>query len=101
MPKYYEFEVSLLGIRPRIWRRFQIPEAATFADLHFAIYLSFGWGGGHLWEFLASGRGWESIAGLPRDDDEYDVPDADAVKLRSYFRGQGGRETVQISLRLW
>ena len=37
MPTYFEFEVSLQGIKPRIWRRFQLRATATFADLHWAI----------------------------------------------------------------
>ena len=30
----YQFRVALLGIRPPIWRRIQVPEVYTFWDLH-------------------------------------------------------------------
>ncbi|NJK31278.1 MAG: plasmid pRiA4b ORF-3 family protein [Deltaproteobacteria bacterium] len=88
MPRYYELEVSLQEIQPRIWRRFLIRTTATFAQLHQAIQDSFGWQDYHLWEFrLPSHRGLP-IAGLP-DDDEHDrpTPDAKAVKLSTYFTG--------------
>ena len=34
MPNYFDFEVSILETEPRIWRRFLVPEKATFAKLH-------------------------------------------------------------------
>ena len=34
MPDYFEFEVELTGVKPRIWRRFLVPKGATFLDLH-------------------------------------------------------------------
>ena len=37
MPDYFEFEVELAGVKPRIWRRFLVPKCATFLDLHQAI----------------------------------------------------------------
>lgn len=43
MPMYFEFEVSMRGVSPRIWRRFLLEEKATFEDLHFAIQDSSCW----------------------------------------------------------
>ena len=87
MPGYLEFEVTLQGIKPRIWRRFQIADEVTFGDLHRAIRDSFGWHGGHLWEFLNNRR--ETIAKFEHEflDDGFDepAPDAEQVKLLSYF----------------
>ena len=86
MPKYYEFEVSLRHIKPRIWRRFLLRKTATFSDLHNAIQEAFGWGRYHLWEFHEPGRRGETIAGVP-DVDGWgtDVPEASRVKLSGYF----------------
>ena len=92
MAGYYEFEVSLAEIKPRIWRRFLITADATFADLHHAIQDAFGWDGGHLWEFMEPAPGEGIIAGVPGDD--FDVgtsaPDADTVSLTTFFGGIGG-----------
>ena len=96
MPKYFEMEVSLLGIEPRIWRRFLIRAEATFQDLHNAIQEACGWENAHLFEFL-SGKGVEVSPpqftmqkGLERIarsehaeafDEEDDVPVAGDIKL--------------------
>lgn len=89
MPAYYELEVSLKEIRPRIWRRFLLPATATFADLHEAIQDSFGWGNYHLWEFRKPGRRGSAIAGVPDEEAfaEERVPDAHTVKLSRFFKG--------------
>jgi hypothetical protein len=105
MPIYFEFEVSLLEIEPRIWRRFLIHCKATFMDLHHAIQQAFGWQDYHLYEFL-DGR----IEGddarplyamkLPRiarsehaepHDDEPDAPVADDIELGHYFSAKNRR----------
>ncbi len=89
MPRYYEFDVSLQELQPRIWRRFLFRTTATFAQLHQAIQESFGWQDYHLWEFrLPTYRG-RPIAGL-LGGEEYDrpTPDAKAVKLNTYFTGK-------------
>lgn len=86
MPGYLEFEVTLRGIEPRLWRRFRIADDATFGDLHRAIRDSFGWHGGHLWEFRNSRQ--RAFAGFADDFlEEFDepTPDAEEVQLASYF----------------
>jgi hypothetical protein len=89
MPKYFEFEVSLREVKPKIWRRFLIQECATFMDLHEAIQEACGWLNCHLFVFHTSNG--KPIAGIP--DDEYGEPDPDAekVKLSSFF-GRGGQK---------
>jgi hypothetical protein len=42
VPKHLQFEVRLIGIKPRIWRRFQLAANATFQHLHNAIQDAFG-----------------------------------------------------------
>ena len=86
MPNYVEFEVTLRDIKPRLWRRFQIAERSSFGDLHRAIRDSFGWYGGHLWEFQDSQN--VAFAGLVDDfvdDFGEPTPDAEKVKLAHYF----------------
>jgi hypothetical protein len=89
MPKYFEFEVSLSDVVPRIWRRFLIREDATFMDLHETIQDACGWSSCHLFVFHTPDE--EPIAGIP-DDGYADGPDPDAmeIKLSSYF-GPGRR----------
>jgi hypothetical protein len=91
MPEYFEFEVSLQEITPRIWRRFRLRATLTFASLSSAIQESFGWAGGHLWEFRRPGRRGDPIAGVPDEDGEGldGVPDGARVRMSSYFKGAG------------
>ena len=48
MPKYFDLDVSLLEIEPRIWRRLLIHSEATFMNLPDAIQEAFGWQDCHL-----------------------------------------------------
>ena len=89
MPKYLDLEVSLLGIKPRIWRRFLISSDGTFMDLHNAIQESCGWTNSHLFQFCDA-KGRERIAILePAEqgfwEEDEDLPGAETVKLNSYF----------------
>lgn len=100
MPKYFDIEVSLLSVEPRIWRRFLIASDTTFGDLHDAIQAACGWLDYHLYEFLGDVEGgvgefglWETDAKPiarsehyePYDEEDERVPVAGKVKLRSYF----------------
>jgi len=90
MPRYFDFEVSLMYIEPRIWRRFLLAESATFEDLHDAIQDSLGWEREHLFEFRDK-AGKTTIAACDYDDPyaEIEVPVASEAKLSGYFRGHG------------
>ena len=89
MPGYYEFEVSLRDVTPRIWRRFLLPvKATTFHDLHEAIQDACGWQNYHLFQFLEPDKA-DPIAGIPGDDDSatygFRMPDARTIQMRSFF----------------
>jgi len=48
----FQFKILLKGVvKPPVWRRIQVKQTATFADMHPAILNSMGWGGGHLHMF--------------------------------------------------
>lgn len=54
-PKIYQFKVTLRGIRPPIWRRFQVAGDLTFYELHCVLQEVMGWYGGHLHAFDLNG----------------------------------------------
>ena len=66
----YQFKITLKGIRPPIWRRFQVPEHYTFWDLHVAIQDAMGWWDSHLHSFLVKNQrtGHQEEIGMPGDD---------------------------------
>jgi len=47
----YQMKVTLLGIRPLIWRRFQVTSDLTLYQLHLVIQTVMGWENYHLYEF--------------------------------------------------
>ena len=90
MPKYFEFEAALAGVRPRIRRRFLLRQQATFIQLHEAIQDAAQWWNYHLFLFRSpEKKGGRPVAGLPSDEDVdlYDekLPDAHTTRVSSYF----------------
>ena len=98
MPRYYEFDIALQEIQPRIWRRLLIRTTSTFAQLHTAIQESFGWENYHLWEFRLPTFQGRPIAGLSGGEDYgRPTPDARQVKLSSYFTGKSAAEWCEYN----
>ena len=48
----YQLKVTLLGIRPPVWRRFQISSTDTLADLHISLQVVMGWANVHMHQFV-------------------------------------------------
>lgn len=70
----YELEVTLVGVKPKIFRRFSVPGTITLSQLSQAIQGAMGWYGGHLYEFVVEGE----IYGDPTPD----LPMKDANRAR-------------------
>jgi len=90
---YFDFEVSLEGIKPRIWRRFVLRKNCTFYELHDTIQKACGWQDCHLFDFHPVGSR-ERLGVSPHDEpwDEDDVaPVAGAVRIDSFFRHAGDK----------
>ncbi len=47
----YQLKITLLGIKPLIWRRFQVEDDTTFKELHEIIQIVMGWENFHLHNF--------------------------------------------------
>ena len=87
----YQLKVTLRDIHPPIWRRIQVWEDATLAQLHRILQIVMGWEDYHLHEF-AIGRQVYSVP--DPDDDLYErkVIDESRVRLREVVpRGVGTR----------
>src|SRR5581483_5357059 len=52
-PQIYQLKITLLGIKPPIWRRFQVPGDMNLAKLHQMIQEVMGWKEGHMHQFRA------------------------------------------------
>jgi hypothetical protein len=67
----YRLKIVLLGSKPMIWRRLQVPGNSTLGWLHVVVQVSMGWTNSHLHHFVTS-------AGLfsdPRQRDGMDFTD--------------------------
>jgi hypothetical protein len=85
--KVYQFRISLLGIKPPIWRRIQVPEIYTFWDLHVAIQNAMGWRDDHLHEFevIDPSDGEKVRIGIPSKDYMDDVVPDWECKVCNFF----------------
>ena len=71
----YQMKVTLLGVRPLVWRRFQVTGDQTLYQLHLVLQTVMGWENYHLYEFsLANaflygenGRELENTSGVRLD----------------------------------
>jgi hypothetical protein len=52
----YQIKVTLLGTKPPIWRRLQVPADLTLAELHNMLQIAMGWEDGHMHEFRVGQR---------------------------------------------
>ena len=81
-PAIYQMKVTLLGIRPLIWRRLLVPGDFTLMQLHQALQLVLGWTDSHLHLFQV-------------DDLRYMLPDPD-LGLEANERNERGKRLSRI-----
>lgn len=72
--------MELRHLKPKIWRRVDVPLSSTLMSLHNIIQAAMGWRGGHLFEFTVRGEGY----GVPDNEagfDAWEVLDARKIQL--------------------
>lgn len=91
----YQIRVWLLGVEPVIWRRLLIRSDHTFADLHTAIQVLFGWRNDLLYRFIINGGSVGSSETLGT----WTTESADKVWLADFTMGEGQRFRYEYGLR--
>ena len=66
----HRLRIELRHIRPKIWRRIEVPSEYTFWDLHSAIQDAMGWYDSHLHEFRVGPRREITIGTSDEDPNE-------------------------------
>ncbi|MDX1615265.1 MAG: plasmid pRiA4b ORF-3 family protein [Candidatus Promineifilaceae bacterium] len=79
----YQFRVTLKGIEPSIWRRFQFRGSDSFLALHLALQAFMGWENMHLYQF--------NVGQIELTDAEtaaeFGAHDAEATSLQALVKG--------------
>jgi hypothetical protein len=81
--------VTLLDIRPPIWRRIAVPSAMTLGELHAVLQLAMGWTDSHLHDFRIGRTTYGDPEMLEElgDEDEWEAPlDQVAPQTKSRLR---------------
>jgi len=73
----YQLKVTLMGIRPPIWRRIQVTGDTTLATMHRILQVVMGWTDSHLHQFVADG----TYYGVPNLQDAYEVKSESRPRL--------------------
>ena len=77
--------IELRRIKPKIWRRIEIPISTTLSMLHEIIQVSFGWTNCHLWVFEIRNETY----GIVDEDDEFawgkNICDAEKFRLKTFI----------------
>ena len=84
----FQFKITLLDIKPAIWRRIQVPDCTL--DFHEYIQAAFGWWNYHLHQFEIDGVRY----GPPAPDDmdfDLEMEDETKVVLSDLLPKSGGR----------
>jgi len=79
----YQIKVTLKGIRPPIWRRFQVKGDASLYKLHLILQVVMGWENYHLYQFTID----EARFGEPDLESFVKMKNAHRVKLSQIVRG--------------
>jgi hypothetical protein len=81
----YQLKVTLRNIHPLIWRRIQVWENVTLAQLHRVLQMAMGWEDCHLHEFQIGGK----IYAVPDLDDERKIIDVKRTRIHDVIQQVG------------
>ncbi|MFM7150309.1 MAG: plasmid pRiA4b ORF-3 family protein [Gemmataceae bacterium] len=85
----YQFKITLLDVKPAIWRRIQVPDC-NLNDLHEYIQAAFGWWNSHMHQFEIAGRTYSQPSPFG-DDFGMEFRDETDVLLSTLIPKSGGR----------
>jgi len=85
----YRIKVSLLDVKPPVWRRVVVPGSWHLGKVHDVVQAAFGWADSHLHEFERGGRRW----GMPDPDWDTGVQREATIRLHEILPVVGDRLT--------
>jgi len=80
--KRFQLKISLIGMKPPIWRRLLVPSSMDLSELHDVIQISMGWTDSHLHQFIVG----DAYYGEPDPDwDDRIIPEK-GVRISSLLK---------------
>lgn len=89
--RVHQLKITLLGIRPPIWRRVTVQAEMPLSELHGVIQIAMGWCDGHLHLFRFADRFAEEVFSLPEFELEEEVRDERRYTVDQVLSVQGQR----------
>jgi Plasmid pRiA4b ORF-3-like protein len=83
----YQFKITLLDVKPTIWRRIQVPDC-TLENLHDHVQTAMGWTNSHLHQFDIGGRRCGDPALLDDGGGDEDIIDSTELRLSELLEKQ-------------
>lgn len=93
-PSVYQMKVTLKGIRPPIWRRFQVPGHVSFYQLHLVLQTVMGWEDHHLYQFVVDGLELSD----PTTAAEFGLKNAEETLLHQLLYQEKGKFVYEYDL---
>lgn len=89
--KIYQIHISLLGFKPKIWRRILIPADLLLSDFHYVIQEAMGWTNSHLHQFIVDGTFYTDK--MEEDDfwDDLGQVDYEGIKVNQLLKTEKGQ----------
>lgn len=78
----YQIKVSLVGLKPPVWRRILVPSTITLEKMHDVLQISLGWTDSHLHQFVVGRRCY----GVPDPDFRDSMVDEQGVRLSQLLK---------------
>jgi hypothetical protein len=82
----FQLEVTLKETKPPIWRRFQVPDSLTLAQLHDTLQIIMGWTDSHLHRFIVNGQEFGRPDYEERFEDDDPLRDERRVRLATFCK---------------
>lgn len=84
----YQIQVTLIGSKPKIWRRLLVPSNILLSDLHKVIQTAMGWENAHLHQFVQGSKHYAQPAKGEPFWDGLEMVDYKKVRLHDLLKSE-------------